>query len=73
MVWFRPTPHKKASLSLNDVFERHIMPAMRGVCREPGQSEGEPSTTEPPHVLPSEEDALAARQVEHFGQVLQIE
>jgi hypothetical protein len=58
---------------LKDLFERHIMPAMRGVSQEPDQSDGEPSSTEPPDVLPSEEDALAARQVEHFGHVLPIE
>jgi hypothetical protein len=48
------------------------MPAMRGVSQEPGESEGEPASIVPPHVLPSEEDALAARQVEHFGHVLPI-
>jgi hypothetical protein len=49
------------------------MPAMRGVSQEPEESEGEPPSAEPPHVLPGEEDALAARHVEHFGQVLPIE
>jgi hypothetical protein len=73
MVQFGYTPHKKASLSLNDLFERHIMPAMRGVSQEPYESEGEPASAEPPLVLPGEEDALAARQVEHFGQVLPME
>jgi hypothetical protein len=57
---------------LNDLFERHIILAMRGVSREPDQSEGEPPSAEPTDVLPSEEDALAARQVEHFGHVLPI-
>jgi hypothetical protein len=49
------------------------MPAMRGVTKEPGESEGELASAEPPRVLPSEKDALAARQVEHFGQVLPME
>jgi hypothetical protein len=49
------------------------MPAMRGVSQEPDQSDGEPSSTEPPDVLPGEENAPAARQVEHFGQVLPME
>jgi hypothetical protein len=49
------------------------MPAMRGVSREPDQSEGELASAEPTDVLPGEEGALAARQVEHFGQGLPME
>jgi hypothetical protein len=49
------------------------MPAMRGVSREPDQSESEPPSAEAPHVLPGEKDALAARQVEHLGHVLPME
>jgi hypothetical protein len=72
MVQFGYTPHKKASLSLNDLFERYVMPAVRGLSQEPDESEGEPASAEPPEVLPGEEDAPAARQVEHFGHVLPI-
>jgi NAD-dependent dihydropyrimidine dehydrogenase PreA subunit len=58
---------------LNDLFENYIMPAMSSVSKEPDESESAPSSTELPEVLPSEEETVAARQVEHFGQVLPIE
>ncbi len=58
---------------LNDLFERFIMPAISSVPEVPGEPESEPPSTEFPDVLPSEDEALAARQVEHFGQLLPIE
>ena len=58
---------------LNDLFENFIMPAMSGLSEKPDEPESEPPTGEFPQVLPSEDEALAARQLEHFGQLLPIE
>jgi len=58
---------------LNDLFENFIMPAMSVVPEKPGEPESEPSSSGFPEVLPSEDEALGARQLEHFGQLLPIE
>jgi ferredoxin len=58
---------------LDDLFENFVMPAMSSVPTEPDESESAPPSTEPPPVLPSEDETVAARQVEHFGQILPIE
>ena len=55
---------------LNGLFENFVMPAMSSVSKEPDESESAPPSTAPPQVLPSEDETVAARQVEHFGQVL---
>jgi ferredoxin len=58
---------------LNNLFEDFIMPAISAVPEEPAELETEPPSDELPEVLPSEDEALAARQLEHFGQLLPIE
>jgi len=58
---------------LDDLFENFVMPAMSSVSQEPDQSESAPPSTDLPEVLPSEDETVAARQVEHFGQILPIE
>lgn len=58
---------------LNNLFEDFIMPAISAVPEKPAEPESEPPSDELPDILPSEDDALAARQLEHFGQLLPIE
>ena len=58
---------------LNNLFENFVMPAMSGVSREEDESEDAAPSTEPAEVLPSEDEDIAARKVEHWGQVLPIE
>jgi len=56
---------------LDDFIRDFTVPAYMGISRKVTQSEGAGSTK--PSVLPSEEQILAQRQFEHFGQVIPIE
>lgn len=58
---------------LDDLFENFVMPAISSVSKEPDESQSAPPSAEPPQVLPSEDEIVAHRKVEHFGQVLPIE
>jgi len=58
---------------LDDLFENFVMPAISSVSKERDESQSAPPSAEPPQVLPSEDEIVAHRKVEHFGQVLPIE
>jgi len=49
------------------------MPAISGVSKTEDELQDATPSTEPPQVLPSEDEVVAHRKVEHFGQVLPIE
>jgi len=54
-------------------FESFVMPAITGVSKEREELQGAAPSTEPPKALQSEDEIVAQRKVEHFGQVLPIE
>ena len=58
---------------LDDLFENFVMPAISSVSKERDESQSAPPSTEPPQVLPSEDEIVAHRKVEHFGQILPVE
>ncbi len=57
----------------NRFWESLVMPAITGVSWTQEESPDAPPSTEPPEVQPSEDEIVARRKVEHFGQVLPIE
>lgn len=57
----------------NRFWEYFVMPAIDGISRMPDAEADAPTDAEPPPTQPSEEELLARRKVEHFGQVLPIE
>jgi len=57
----------------NRFWESFVMPAISGVTKRQEESRDAPASTEPPKIQPSENEIVAHRKVEHFGQVLPIE
>jgi len=57
----------------NRFWESFVMPAIGGVTKIQEESQVAPPSTELPEVQPSEDEIVAHRKVEHFGQVLPIE
>jgi ferredoxin len=57
----------------NRFWERFVMPALGSVSKQRDVSEDTASSTQPAEAQPSEDEILAHRKVEHFGQVLPIE
>jgi len=57
----------------NRFWETFVLPAMGGSSRAQGERQDAPPSTEPAAVRPSEDEIVAHRKVEHFGQVLPIE
>jgi len=53
--------------------ENFLMPAISGVSKTQEELQGAPASTQPPEVQPSEDEIVAHRKVEQFGQVLPIE
>jgi ferredoxin len=57
----------------NRFWESFVMPALSGVPRPQEESQDAPPSAELPEVQLSEDEIVAHRKVEHFGQVLPIE
>jgi len=57
----------------NRFWESFVMPAISGMTKRQEESRDAPASTEPPKIQPSENEIVAHRKVEHFGQVLPIE
>jgi ferredoxin len=57
----------------NRYWENMVMPAITGISKTQEELQGAPPSTEPPEVKPSEDEIVANRKVEQFGQVLPIE
>jgi len=57
----------------NRFWENFVMPAISGVSKAGDELPDVSPSTEPPEVQPSEDEIVAHRKVEHFGQVLPIE
>ncbi len=57
----------------NHFWETFVIPAIGSVSKTQKVSKDVPSSTELPEVQPSEDELVAHRKVEHFGQVLPIE
>jgi ferredoxin len=57
----------------NRYWENMVMPAITGVSSTQEQSPDALPSAEPPEAQPSEDEMLASRKVEQFGQVLPIE
>ncbi len=57
----------------NRFWENLVMPAITGVSSTQEESPDAPPSTEPTEAQPSEDEILANRKVEQFGQVLPIE
>ncbi len=57
----------------NRFLESLVMPAITGVSKTQEESPDAPPSTEPTEAQPSEDEIVANRKVEHFGQVLPIE
>jgi ferredoxin len=57
----------------NRFWESFVMPALSGVSRPQEESQDAPPSAELPQVQLSEDEIVARRKVEHFGQVLPIE
>jgi ferredoxin len=57
----------------NHFWETFVIPAIGSVSKTQEESQDVPSSTELPEVQPSEDEIVAHRKVEHFGQVLPIE
>jgi len=57
----------------NRFWESFVMPAIPGVSEPQGESQDAPSSAELPEIQSSEDEIVARRKVEHFGQVLPIE
>jgi len=57
----------------NRFWESFVLPAIGGASEHPEETPDSPSSVEPIKALPSEDEIVARRKVEHFGQVLPIE
>lgn len=57
----------------NRFWQSFVLPAIRGAAGTPGESPDTQPPAERPEPPPSEDEIVARRKIEHFGQVLPIE